>query len=448
MEAKEILCHECGITLRPFMKVCPRCGVVRHGATELTLPPPAPPERMESLTPTLSPAASRPDPVYLSPPDTVRRFPRFTAAQLTLLAIGILLLLVGGVIAWLLWRQEVRERQQFNLPSSGGLAAPSNGVVAQPDPAGGPGGNGANSDPGAATETLATDDDQRLAESVRATLAAYNPFGYTRYRYQVAKGVVTIEGEADHQPEKEGAGNVLRLVNGIRGVVNRLTVRKESGPSPLRINDAEARVLEAALRRHLEAQEQSASLDPPANPAAASPAAVEAEREAERLRRELAALRQRADELARRQAAEERLRREAEESLRQQEELRRLEAERRKETILARREPTALRAGTVAWSGIVDGVDEVILSGNSATIRHLEGQPPRDVRVSFSTPLPGAPTRVALVATDARGEIRIVQTPQPENGYTTIVRLDDRRKSGERSYQFTLRWEIPPETER
>lgn len=438
MEAKDILCHECGITLRPFMKICPRCGVVRDGATELTLPPPTLPERPESPAPSPHSGPPRREPVYLSPPDATRRFPRFTAAQLTLLAIGILLLLVGGVIAWLLWRQEVRERQQFNLPTTGGAAVPANGA----DPAATAAGAGANSDPGAPTGIPATDDDQRLAESVRATLAAYNPFGYTRYRYQVAKGVVTIEGEADHQPEKEGAGNVLRLVTGIRGVVNRLTVRKEPGAPPLRINDAEARVLEAALRRHLEAQEQSASLDLPAAATVASPAAVDAEREAERLRRELAALRLRADELARRQAAEERLRREAEETLRQQEELRRLEAERRKEVILARREPAALRAGTVAWSGIIDGADEVVLSGNSATIRHLEGQTPREVRVSFSAPLPGAPIRVALVATDARGEIRIVQTPQPENGYTTIVRLDDQRKSGERRYQFTLRWEL------
>jgi osmotically-inducible protein OsmY len=436
MEANEILCHDCGITLRPFMKVCPRCGAVRAGAVELELAPVVKPELPVVVKPEPPVAVERPAAIYLSPADTERRFPRFTSAQLTLMVIGILLLILGGVIAWLLWRQQVREQQQFNLPAApavGSVSATPELPVASPPP---------------------LTEDQQLEESVRATLAAYNPFGYTRYRYRIAQGVVTIEGEADHQPEKDGAGNVLRLVSGVREVVNRLTVKSEPGEAPLRVNDAEARVLEAALKRHLEAQEQSqsASIDSPGGevggaavaPDSSNPAASEARREADRLRRELAALRQRADDLARRQAMEERLRREAEENVRQQEE--RQEDERRRQMPVTRpvtrREFPALRAGTVAWSGVIDGAAEVLLTGNSATLRPLAGNQPTDVRVSFSATLPHAAMRVALVSTDGRGEITIVQPPALENGYTTIVRLDDRRKSGEKRYQFTLRWEL------
>ena len=414
------------------MKTCPKCGFARADATELHLPP----EPVSALAPVETTAAvvagvemdsPPPEAVYLSPPDTERRFPVFTSPQIALIIIGLLLLIVGAVIAWLLWRQQVREEQLFQLtPTSGKVSPPTPATVpATPAPA----------------PTEAVTADQLLDEAVRATLTAYNPFGVTRYRYRVADGVVTIEGEAEHQPEKEGAGNVLRLVSGVKRVVNRLSVKTEPGTPPLRIDDGEARALEVALRRHLAAQEPSpsASLDPGSTRAGSTVATVEAEREAERLRRELASLRQRADELARRQAAEERLRREAEEAARREQEL---EAERLRLASLARREAPLLRAGTVAWSGLVDGADDILFAGTEATIRHLGGDYPTDVRVSFSAPLPRATARVSLVSTRSRGEIRIVQSPAADNGYTAIVRVDDTRKSGERRFEFTLRWEL------
>ena len=445
MEPNRILCSQCGITLRPFMRLCPKCGVAREGATELVLPsepvsrpaamaqtPAAVPGIETDQTPAADPATDlAAQKIYLSPPDTERRFPVFTSAQLTLIVIGLLLLVTGMVIAWLLWRQQVRDQQLFEPPpASSGQARPA-------IPASVPGVM-SESAPGAS-------EDQLLEEAVRATLTAYNPFGMTRYRYRVEAGVVTIDGEAEHQPEKEGAGNVLRLVSGVKRVVNRLAVKAEPGSTPLRVDDVRARALELALRRHLETQgqSQSASLDPVAISADTPVVSSEAEREAERLRRELALLRQRADELARRQAAEERLRREAEEGARREAEQRRqIEAERQRLANTVRREPPSLRAGTVAWSGVVDGADDILLAGDEATIRHLSGNYPAEVRASFSAPLPRAAARVSLVATRSRGEIRIVQSPSAENGYTAIVRVDDTRKGGERRFEFTLRWEL------
>lgn len=436
MEPATIICSQCGITLRPFMKVCPKCGVAREGATELVLSsePVFLPAALEQTTTTLpgieAEQTTTPERIYLSPPDTARRFPVFTSAQLTLIVIGVLLLIIGGVIAWLLWRQQVREQQLFQLPPTSSQAPPP-----LPRPT-----------PGQMTETVPeASEDQLLEEAVRATLTAYNPFGVTKYRHRVEGGVVTIEGEAEHQPEKEGAGNVLRLVSGVKRVVNRLTVKAEPGATPLRVNDAEARALELALRRHLETQEQSqsASLDSVATSSGVAAVSSDAEREAERLRRELAALRQRADDLARRQAAEERLRREAEEASRRNDEQRRqVEVDRLSLANTIRREPPILQAGTVAWSGVVDGADDILFAGDEATIRHLSGNYPADVRVSFSAPLPRAAARVSLVATRSRGVIRVVQSPAVDNGYTAVVRVDDTRKGGERRFEFTLRWEL------
>jgi hypothetical protein len=449
------------------MKACPRCGAVRDDAAELPLAavavlPPAPEStsQLEEANRTdggwrpspparsLSTTGQSPESIYLSPQDTERRFPRFNSAQITLIVIGILLLVMAGLIAWLLWRQQARERQQFSLPAA--IAPPA---IAPPD-----GRSTVAGQPAESPTPSTPNEDQRLEEAVSATLKAYNPLGFARYRFAVVKGVVTIEGQADHQPEKDGARNVLRLVSGIREVVNRLTVKSEPGVPPIRVNDAEARVLEAALRRHLAMQEANqqgslqVSLDGPtldgANGPAVpvvtppvTPAVIEAQREAERLRRELAAVRQRADELVRRQAMEERLRREAEENAQRQEDLRREEAARRLSAPVTRDLP-ALRSGTIAWSGMVDGTDEIVFSGSNATVRHLDGNYPREIRVSFSAPIPSVSARVSLISTLARGEIRVVQSPTPENGYSTVVRLDDSRKGGEKRYEFTLRWEL------
>src|SRR5262245_29738936 len=149
-----ILCSSCGITLRPFMRLCPRCGTVRENATPIitststesankfSLPlnlfkvasakTGAEAARDNSLEingeqrtevipfdvvrqqKPMGPARSQheepftpiQDLVFLSPNDDERRFPIFTAAQKTLIAIGLLLLALLLVITYLLFRQQ------------------------------------------------------------------------------------------------------------------------------------------------------------------------------------------------------------------------------------------------------------------------------------------------------------------------------------------------------
>jgi hypothetical protein len=102
----------------------------------------------------------------------------------------------------------------------------------------------------------------------------------------------------------------------------------------------------------------------------------------------------------------------------------------------------SLRSGTVAWSGVVDGVDEIVLTGSSAAVRHLSGGVVRDARASFSAALPRAPVSVKLLSHTGRGSIQIMQQPVAANGYTTIVRIDDSANGGGSPYQFTLRWSV------
>jgi len=471
MVSESIFCSGCGITLRPFMRVCPRCGTQRVEATPMQepkpTPAPAPSESdrantqipVDSITSGVAANGqsktqvvpfdivrlqkpdnvvsrgkgySTRDTVFLSPEDGRGRFPLFTTAQWTLMAIGAGLLALMLVIAYLLWRQQQRDT---------GQAVNRNVVVTQPAPNATP-----TPEPG---PTPAPSNDQAMYELVKTQLMAYNPLGFSRYGFEVKDGVVTVNGEAEHQPEKDGVENILKLVTGVKSVVNNLKIKPSELFAPVKLNTAEAKILNDALRREIESGGQAASVDPlnPAHPSPQAPPAQQAQQskpaqqpDASVLAREKAAAKQREEDMALRKAAEEKLRREAEEYERRQEELRRAEAERRARAEQARLEASALRSGTVAWSGLVDGVDEVVISGSSASVRHVNGNPPREVKASFSAPVPRSPVKVALISANGRGVISVVQQPSAANGYTTIVRVDDSAKGGDKRYEFTLRW--------
>src|SRR5205085_10288110 len=196
------------------------------------------------------------------------------------LLVGLGLLLVGLLIGYLLWKRDVKDT----------VATLSwQQLSALPPPAVVP--SDASPTPNQNASPTITVDDQVLLEETRKTLIAYNPTGFARYKFTVREGVITLTGEAAHQPEKDGATNVLRLLAGAKAVINNLSVKPETqaAPSPTLL------VTPASTQ---------ASLIPPAQPEEAKPsqaivatdnnqAALEARREAERLKQELEAARQR-----------------------------------------------------------------------------------------------------------------------------------------------------------
>jgi hypothetical protein len=274
------LCKGCGITLIPLMKVCPRCGAPREGEVPLEAEGAQPDHSAKAFRTSVVPTnALRQEPVVydegefaptqsfilLPPGETKRRFPLFTSAQLSLLAVGIGLVLLTLVVAILLWRQQRRDVLQSANAAATQMQALS-AIAATPSPSPSP----------------TPMDDSVLLESVKAALMAYNPLGFTRYKFDVKEGVVTLEGEAEHQPEKDGAENVVRLLAGVKSVVNNLQVKpllaSVSG-EPIKLNLAEAKLLDDALRRQAlekEKQQAGAELQMPA---------LDPQREAERQRR-------------------------------------------------------------------------------------------------------------------------------------------------------------------
>jgi hypothetical protein len=473
MSSDTVLCAGCGITLRPFMTRCPRCGAERvaPSTTQSTTqnrpevrwfpddaPRTAPAPQAFATAPALQQSPNSaplddlrrrasqqeefqpalPDTVMMSPPDEVRRFPLFTRAQIILMLVGLGLLGLGLLIGYLLWSREKTDTSlTLNGAQLAGQAAPA---LALPEASLTP-------DPNASplpTPALSIDD-QVLFEEAKKVLAAYNPTGVARYKITVKNGVVTLDGSAEHPPEKEGATNVLRLLAGAKQIVNNLVVKADFSlvPSPTTQPTSTPSSTEASLN-----PSPSAATTTPAAPPAEThnqQADADAQRarqqEAERLQREQEAARLREAEAQRQREAEAQKQREAEEATRrqQQEEARHLEAD-KQQPAPKRAEASALRSGTVAWSGVVDGVDEIVIGGGSAAVRHLSGEAVRETRASFSTAVPRAPVSVKLLSTTGRGTIQIVQQPAATNGYTTIVRIDDSAQRGGQAHQFTLRW--------
>ena len=415
----EVICAGCGVTLEPRLRVCPNCGLSRESLVKaLDRPLLAAIQSKSAAQSETTPAAPSPL-VYLSPEDDRRRFPLLTRAQITLIGAGFFLLILMLVIGYLLWRQQKRESiatgtraavQAITSPTP----MPSAGAAASPTPV----------------------DDAAILASVRAAVTNYNPTGYPHYTVEVKDGIVTVTGDAETQPEKDGVENVIRPIAGVKAIVNNLIVRLAPVMTPYRLNEAEARRLDDALRKGLETDRQAK------DDSDRQRAQIDGEREGERKRRDAAAAKIREEEERLRREAEEKLQREAAEYERRLEEQRRLEAERRARAEQARLEASVLRSGTLAWSAIVDGTAEILISGGSASVRNLGGEPPREVRSSFSAPVPRAPITVKLLSMVGRGSIAIAQEPSAANGYTTIVRVDDSARGGQQRYEFTLRWSV------
>jgi predicted anti-sigma-YlaC factor YlaD len=449
MDKDQFICSACGARLNPHLPACPQCGEARKSApadgpqspqaaaaaparesspmkhepqevsAQQASSEPKIPIQRQPISDGNVPPHQMPSAIFMAPEAERRRFPIMTRQRLVLIAVGIALIIFLLIISYLIWRQHKRDQMQMAAQQAALLqTAPAPAAILEPTP------------------TPTPPDDPTIAEAVKAALAAFHPQAATRYKFEVKDGIVTLNGEAEHQPEKDGAENVIRQLAGVQMVVNNLTVRPDPSLLPVKLNEAEAKRLEEALRKQLQGEQQSDE------EVRQKQAQLEAQREADRLRREQAAAKQREEEAALRKAAEERLQRQAAEFERQQEEQRRQEAERRARAEQARLEASVLRSGTVAWSGVVSGVDEIVFSGSSVSVRHISGEPIQEARASFSAPIPRAPVNIKLLSANGRGTIIIVQEPSAANGYTTIVRVDDSGKGGNKRYEFTLRWSV------
>jgi peptidase inhibitor family I36 len=91
-------------------------------------------------------------------------------------------------------------------------------------------------------------------------------------------------------------------------------------------------------------------------------------------------------------------------------------------------EPTS---GSLEWRGRVDNRVQLVIRGRSLQERTLSGTRMGEGRTYFSSGLPDEPVRVSVRTLAGRGDVRVVQQPSRQNGYTAIVEINDPMRGAE-----------------
>jgi hypothetical protein len=99
-------------------------------------------------------------------------------------------------------------------------------------------------------------------------------------------------------------------------------------------------------------------------------------------------------------------------------------------------------AGSLTWSGRVDGEVVVSCRGQECESEARTGRPVVRERFRFSRPLPRREVDVSLEEAAGRGTIRLIEQPREDNGYTARVLIRDTHGGGS-DYSFALAWNPP-----
>jgi len=95
--------------------------------------------------------------------------------------------------------------------------------------------------------------------------------------------------------------------------------------------------------------------------------------------------------------------------------------------------------GSMEWRGRVDERVQLVIRGRAVQARTLSGTSFDDGRAAFSSGLPAQPVRVTVTGLAGRGEVRVIQQPSRQNGYTAIVEIDDPMR-GAQEHRLQLSW--------
>ncbi len=96
--------------------------------------------------------------------------------------------------------------------------------------------------------------------------------------------------------------------------------------------------------------------------------------------------------------------------------------------------------GSVRWSGSVDDEVEIRIQGRNVETRRLSGNVVRDVRANLNgRALPRRDLQVSVRQRQGRGTVTVVQQPGQYNGYTAVIRVND-RQGGYGHYDFDVNW--------
>jgi len=92
------------------------------------------------------------------------------------------------------------------------------------------------------------------------------------------------------------------------------------------------------------------------------------------------------------------------------------------------------------WAGRVDREVQIVMRGNRVWTNNVGRTEPNNERSRMHASLPRQQGEVAIQVTDGRGNVDVIQQPTAQNGYTTIVRIQDPR-SGSDAYRLAAYWQ-------
>ena len=95
--------------------------------------------------------------------------------------------------------------------------------------------------------------------------------------------------------------------------------------------------------------------------------------------------------------------------------------------------------GSLEWRGLVDEHVQLVIRGRSIQERTLSGTRLDQGRAVFAAALPSQPVRVSVRRLAGRGDVRVVQQPTRQNGYTTIVEIYDPTR-GAQDHRLQVIW--------
>lgn len=96
--------------------------------------------------------------------------------------------------------------------------------------------------------------------------------------------------------------------------------------------------------------------------------------------------------------------------------------------------------GAFRWEGRVDIGAEIRIRGGEHEVHDAGGQGTQEYRSRFTTELPEEEVIVSLRRLEGRGSVELIQTPNADNGFTAVVRVED-TNSGDDTYEFELTWQ-------
>ena len=101
---------------------------------------------------------------------------------------------------------------------------------------------------------------------------------------------------------------------------------------------------------------------------------------------------------------------------------------------------SATGTGGMRWTGRVDGTVRVSVRGNRAWSTRVSGQPISGEQVSFGSSLPARNVGdVDVRKVQGRGDVRVLQHPSANNGYTLVFEVED-EDGGADDYGIEVLW--------